>query len=117
MGDIFKVDLIPAAQFSQTRLSKNHVNLNVYHDAASALLEPKRHRETVLQALKSPDSRVWPTWDYSDFMMTKINYMKKCKKHGIPTIDTIIIENGFHPKRVLKLVKQKGWSKFLVKTA
>lgn len=116
--DIFKVDLMTGKDITQARLKKNHLNLNFWYDAGVAMLSnDKRHVAEVLKVHNNPECRMWPSGDYYDWVLRKPRYMKQCQKAGIPMIDTIYVDNGFDPDKVLKQVQAKGWDKFFAKPA
>ncbi|CAE8623639.1 unnamed protein product [Polarella glacialis] len=116
--DLFEIDLMTGKDITQARLKKNHVNMNFWYDVGVAMLQKdKKHTKEVMAAHKNPDCRMWPSWEYYDWVLYKPNYMKQCIKAGIPMIDTIFIEDGFDPKNVLKQVQAKKWDKFFVKPA
>lgn len=116
--DLFQVDIMTKKDITEARCKKNHVNLNFWYDIGVAMLTgDKKHVQEVAKVHKNPECRMWPSWDYYDWVVTKPRYMKQCIKAGIPMIDTIFLDNGFDPKSVLQKVKAKGWDKFFVKPA
>lgn len=116
--DIFDIDLMTEKDITEARCKKNHLNLNFWYDIGVAMLTgDKKHVKEITKVHKNPECRMWPSWDYYNWVLTKPLYMKQCIKAGIPMIDTIFIDNGFNPKQCLQKVKAKGWSKFFVKPA
>lgn len=116
--DIFEIDLMTGKDITPARLRKNHVNLNFWYEVGVAMLtNDKKHIADVVKAHKDPECRLWPSWDYYDWVLNKTRYMKQCIKAGIPMIDTIFIEDGVHAADVLKKIQAKGWDKFFIKPA
>lgn len=116
--DIFEIDLMTGTEINEKRAKRNHLNLNFWYDVGVSMLSGnKKHVAEVMKVHKDPDCRLWPSWDYYDWILYKTRYMKQCIKAGIPMIDTIFIDNGFDPKAVLRQVQAKGWDKFFVKPA
>jgi hypothetical protein len=116
--DIFEIDLMTGKEITEKRMKKNHVNLNFWYDVGVAMLSnDKKHIKEVEKTHRNPQCRMFPAWDYYDWVLCKPNYMKQCIKAGIPMIDTIFVDDGFDPKSVLKKVIAKGWDKFFVKPA
>jgi len=116
--DIFEIDLMTGKDITEARMKKNHFNLNFWYDVGVAMLsEDKKHTKEVMKTHKNPECRMWPSWDYYDWVLCKPRYMKQCIKAGIPMIDTIFVDTGFDPKKVMKQIQAKGWDKFFVKPA
>jgi len=116
--DIFEMDFMDCDELTQARLKKNHLNFNLYPDVVVATYKRgKKKGLAVKKAFQNPDCRMWPSFDYYDWICTKSRYMKQCQKVGIPMIDTIFVENGLDPEAVLKKVQAKGWEKIFVKSA
>lgn len=114
--DLLEIDIIPGKEITQTRLQKNHVNVNFWYDAGVAMLsKDKKHIDEVMKCHKNPECRLDPSWDYYDWVLCKPRYMKQLKKAGLPMIPTVIYENGFDPKQCMKDVQKMGWDKFFVK--
>lgn len=116
--DIFHIDFMTGKEITQSRLKKNHLNYCVIYDVVVATYSQGiKFGNQVRRAFQNPECRVWPSYDYYDWICTKPRYMKQCMKAGIPMIETIFLENGFHPKEVLRKVQARGWESFFVKAS
>lgn len=114
--DLLEIDIIPGKEVTQTRLQKNHVNVNFWYDVGVAMMHGgKKHIDEVMQCHKNPECRLDPSWDYYDWVLCKPRYMQQLKTAGLPIIPTIVYKNGFDPKQCLKDVQKMGWDKFFVK--
>lgn len=79
--------------------------------------EDKKHEALVKKAFKSTESRLYPEWDYQDWIYCKERYLQACEKAGVPIAETIFVSDGIKPAEVLRKVKAKGWAKFFIKPA
>jgi hypothetical protein len=114
--DLLEIDIMTGKEITEKRLQKNHVNINFWYDVGVAMLNgPKSHIDEVVRCHRNPENRLSPSWDYYDWVLKKPRYLRALKKAGIPTIPTVIYEDGFDPKRCLKDVQKQGWEKFFVK--
>eukprot|EP00746_Dinoflagellata_sp_MGD_P033015 gnl/MRDRNA2_/MRDRNA2_17864_c0_seq1.p1 gnl/MRDRNA2_/MRDRNA2_17864_c0~~gnl/MRDRNA2_/MRDRNA2_17864_c0_seq1.p1 ORF type:complete len:414 (-),score=70.04 gnl/MRDRNA2_/MRDRNA2_17864_c0_seq1:526-1767(-) len=116
--DIFKIDFIPGHKLTPARLKQNHVTYNLIYDVVIARYnDGKSKANEVLRAFKNPQCRMWPEFNYYDWVCSKYRYMKQCMEAGIPTIDTIFLYKGFNVEDVLERVRAKQWKNFFVKSA
>mmetsp|Transcript_12925 Transcript_12925/g.20471 ORF Transcript_12925/g.20471 Transcript_12925/m.20471 type:complete len:410 (-) Transcript_12925:133-1362(-) len=116
--DVFEIDFMTGLEVTEARLKRNHLNLNMFYDVVIASFKgDKNHIRQVRQGFTNPECRMWPSFDYYDWVCNKPRYMKQCIKAGIPMIDTIFVEDGFDPDSILRKVRAKGWEKFFVKSA
>lgn len=116
--DLIEVDIMTGHDITASRLRRNHLNFNIFYDVVVALYKGgKAHSAHLKKLLKNPSNRIWPNFDYYDWVCTKPRYMKQCIKAGIPMIDTIFVENGLDPKKLIKQIKAKGWSHCFIKAA
>jgi len=114
--DLLDVEIIPGKEMTQSRLKKNHVNINFWYDVGVSMLsDNKKHIAEVRKCHQDPECRLDPSWDYYDWILRKPRYMKQCMKAGIPMIPTVMYEDGFDPKQCMKDVQKMGWDKFFVK--
>eukprot|EP00929_Paragymnodinium_shiwhaense_P021054 TRINITY_DN13838_c0_g1_i2.p1 TRINITY_DN13838_c0_g1~~TRINITY_DN13838_c0_g1_i2.p1 ORF type:complete len:384 (+),score=54.80 TRINITY_DN13838_c0_g1_i2:59-1210(+) len=115
---IFYVDVIKGHDVSVSRLRQNHINFNLHYDVVMARYEDGKARARYVKSLfRNPACRMWPSFDYYDWVCTKSRYMKQCLAAGIPMIDTMFVENGINPKGLLKAIQDKGWPRFFIKSA
>lgn len=116
--DIFEVDIISGRNVTPARLARNHLNLNFWYEVGLALLTgDKKHAKQVMKAQKDPNCRHYPPYDYYDWVVCKPRYMKQCIKAGLPLIDTIFVDKGLKPRKILTQVQSKGWDRFFIKAA
>lgn len=116
--DLFDIDFITGEEITPSRLASNHLNFNLAYDLVNAHLSgDKAHFGTVQRAFQNKSSRLWPEWELQDWIYDKSKYLKSLVKAGIPTIDTIFVQDGLKPARVLRQVRAKGWDKFFIKPA
>uniref|UniRef100_A0A6U6SD51 ATP-grasp domain-containing protein n=1 Tax=Zooxanthella nutricula TaxID=1333877 RepID=A0A6U6SD51_9DINO len=116
--DLLAVDIIPAKELSAARLRRNHVTLNFFYDVVMATYAEGRARgKSVHSLFRNPRLRMWPSYNYYDWVCTKPRYMKQCKEAGIPIIDTIFVEGGLQPARLLRQIRAKGWDRCFIKAA
>mmetsp|Transcript_6442 Transcript_6442/g.16012 ORF Transcript_6442/g.16012 Transcript_6442/m.16012 type:complete len:412 (+) Transcript_6442:77-1312(+) len=116
--NLLAIDLISGKEVSAARLRRNHVNINLFYDVVIAGYEEGRSRARYIKDLfRNDECRMWPSFDYYDWVCTKPRYMKQCQKAGIPIIDTIFVENGLDPAKLLRQIQAKGWDKCFIKSA
>merc|ERR1712050_160939 len=100
---LITVDFIRGDEVTASRLRRNHVNFNFAYDTVIAVYSRGKARgEQIKSMFNNPTCRMWPSFDYYDWVCTKSRYLKQCKKVGIPIIDTIFVEDGLDPKKILK---------------
>jgi len=115
-SDLVEVDIITGPEVCASRLRRNHVNFNFFFDVVIAEYNAGRARANCVKGLfKNPDCRMWPSFDYYDWVCTKSRYMKQCRRAGIPIIDTIFVDGKLHPEKLLKQIQAKGWDRFFIK--
>lgn len=114
--DVFSVDIIPGSQITPTRLMKNHINFNLGYDMVNANMSGNaKHEASVKAAFKSPSSKLYPEWDYQDWIYCKERYLQQCDKAGVKIAETIFLSSGIKPEEVLQKVEAKGWDRFFIK--
>jgi len=114
--DLLDIDIIMEKDCTEKRLLANHVNISFWPEIGTAMMNgDKKSIEVYTKALKNPEYRFAPSWDYYDWVLCKARYMDQCKAAGIPMIPTVIYRDGFDAKKCVEDVKKEGWEKFLVK--
>lgn len=115
--EFFKVDLMKISEISKDRFAKNHVNFNFWGDMSIAIMDDKIPLAKKIMAVhqKAETNHHYPSWQYYEWILHKMRYMKQCMKAGIPMIPTIFVTNGFDAKKALKEIKARGWDKFFCK--
>lgn len=114
--DIFEIDFMSMREVTEARLVRNHLTFNFWGCICVALNAGDRKLAKRLEKVqRNPDTRHVPAWDYYDWNMHKMTYMKALEKVRIPIIPTIYVQNEFNARAVLKQVVAKGWDRFFVK--
>jgi hypothetical protein len=117
-GDVLSLDIIAGSEVTAARLAKNHVNFNLGYDLVNAnMSKDKAHEKAFTKAIMAEESQLWPEWPLQKFIYRKDMYLKALRAGGVPTMDTLFIDNGIKPDQVLRMVKAKKWDRFFIKPA
>eukprot|EP00930_Biecheleria_cincta_P033184 TRINITY_DN22982_c0_g1_i1.p1 TRINITY_DN22982_c0_g1~~TRINITY_DN22982_c0_g1_i1.p1 ORF type:complete len:450 (-),score=55.77 TRINITY_DN22982_c0_g1_i1:237-1493(-) len=115
--DILHIDLIRGKEVTAARLKRNHLNFNLFYDVVMAQYgEGKARAREIRRLFQDSSCRMWPSFDFYDWVCTKPHYMKQCQKAGIPMIETIFVEDGLKPDKLLRQIKARGWQNCFIKS-
>jgi len=112
-----EVDIIKPTKKNLTleRLSKNDINFLLGFDIITALHKDKEWFRTIKQIFKNPKSKLFPNWDVQNFIYDKQTYLTWFKKKGVPVLDTIYVSKNPNIEQLIKKIKQKHWTNFIIK--
>ena len=101
---------------NEKTLQKNDVNflvgvnlLNAWHGNS------KTQYKKWLAIMKNEKNNIYPPLSEQDFLYNKGDYLMYYEKKGVPIAPTFLIKEDRDPANIIKKVREKGWSSFVVK--
>ena len=123
------VDIILPTEITVKRLLSNDVNFCLGLDIITALyigkgfywgFKDKKLYPLVKQLFKNKKYKVFPPWNFQNFIYEKGSYLLYLQKHGIPIAPTLLVSSKgtFSLSRVQNIINKidkKGWDEFIIK--
>ncbi|ANS04232.1 hypothetical protein [uncultured Mediterranean phage] len=117
------VDIILPKEITLQRFKKNDINFVVGYDYINAVNDdpwiPKFAGEAgnkkVLDIYKNKDAKIFPTYEYLNFIWDKKMYLKKLLRHKIPINPTIFIKSNVSVPKLLSQIASYVWKEFIIK--
>lgn len=101
---------------NEKTLQKNDVNflvgvnlLNAWHGNS------KTQYKKWLSIMKNEKNNIYPPLSEQNFLYNKGDYLMYYKKKGVPIAPTFLIKEDRDPSKIIKKVRERGWSSFVVK--
>lgn len=118
-----KVDIIQPKDISLERLQRNDLNFVVGYDYINAVNDdpwvPKFSGEAghkkILNIYKNKKAKLFPSYEYMNFIWNKRKYLTKFEKAGIPISPTIFINKQVSIPRLLAQLDSHKWNNFIIK--
>ena len=103
-------------RFDRSKLENNDVNFLVSLNLLTEWEKGPKPYKAVLQLMKDPSISIYPNLKEQYFLFDKGGYLEYFKKKGIPIAPSFTVyKPGIKATEILKQVKQKGWSDFVLK--
>ena len=117
------VDIILPKDISLSRFKQNDINFVVGYDFINAVNDdpwvPKfageRGNNKILEIYKNNSAKLFPSYEYMDFIWNKKKYLTKIMKRGIPISPTIYISNKVSVPNLLAKIDYNNWNNFIIK--
>ncbi len=102
-------------KFDEKKLEKNDVNFLVSLNLLAAWEKSDSEYKRVLKLMQKPSLNFYPNLKEQFFLFDKGDYLKYYESKGIPIAPTFIIRGDRDPTKIVKKIKQMGWSSFVLK--
>ena len=117
------VDVIMPKDISDKRLQGNDINIPVGYDLINAINDDpyikKFHGKKGISDLdriyRNKKNKLFPTYEFMDFIWDKKKYLKLLQRNKIPISPTIFINDNVRPNKLLQQIQQYNWKDFIIK--
>ena len=109
------VEVMFINKFDETKLKQNDVNFLVSLNLLAAWEKSDQEYKRVLKLMQKPSLNFYPNLKEQFYLFDKGDYLQYFEKKGIPIAPTFVIRKDRDPKKIIKDVKKKGWSSFVLK--
>lgn len=118
-----KIDIILPRDISNERLQKNDINFPVGYDVINAINDDpyikKFSGKSGINKLngiyKNKRNKIFPSYDFMNFIWDKKKYLQFFQKNNIPISPTIFIKNNINKKKLLQKILRNKWGEFIIK--
>lgn len=111
-----KADIMYINKFDKDKLQQNDVNFLVSLNLLTEWEKGPKPYKAVLKLMKDPTISLYPNLKEQYFLFDKGGYLEYFKKKGVPIAPSFTIyKSDSKVDQILKRVKQKGWSDFVLK--
>ena len=117
------VDIILPKEITLQRLKKNDINYVVGYDYINALndepwvpkFEGVAGTRKIVDIYKNKASKIFPPYEYLDFIWNKKKYLTKLQHHKIPISPTMFVKGSISVPTLLSRITSYGWLSFIIK--
>lgn len=117
------IDIIMPVDISSVRLKKNDINFAIGYDVINAInddpyikkFSSKSGIKKLNSIYKSKNNKIFPNYEFMDFIWDKKKYLKKLMANNIPISPTLFINDKVNSIKLIKQIQNKKWSKFIIK--
>jgi len=117
------VDIILPKEITLQRFKKNDINYVVGYDYINAVNDDpyiakfsgKAGHKRVLDIYKNKDAKIFPPYEYLDFIWNKKKYLMKLQKRKIPINPTIFIKGNASVPKLISQIASYPWKEFIIK--
>ena len=118
-----KIDIILPRDISNERLQKNDINFPVGYDVINAINDDpyikKFSGKSGINKLngiyKNKRNKIFPSYDFMNFIWDKKKYLQFFQKNNIPISPTIFIKYNINKKKLLQKILRNKWREFIIK--
>ena len=118
-----KVDLIMPKDISNQRLQKNDINIPIGYDIINAINDdpyiPKFTGKSGIDKLdkiySNKKNKIFPSYEFMEFIWDKKKYLKKLQKNNIPISPTIFITDKVVVSKLIQQIQKYKWKEFIIK--
>tara|TARA_B100001094_G_scaffold331440_1_gene399819 strand:- start:4 stop:1056 length:1053 start_codon:yes stop_codon:yes gene_type:complete len=116
------VDIILPKDISLQRLKKNDINYIMGYDYISALNDAPyvakfsgKGADKIDKMYENPNSKVFPSYSFLDFIWNKQKYLEKLQKNGVRINPTIFLKRNTNVKKLIQQIQKYKWDQFIIK--
>jgi glutathione synthase/RimK-type ligase-like ATP-grasp enzyme len=117
------VDIIQPKEISLERLKRNDLNFVVGYDYINTVnddpyikkFEGERGNKIILDIYKNKDAKLFPSYEYMNFIWNKKKYLTKFLRANIPISPTLFISKTVSIPKLLAQIDLNNWDNFIIK--
>ena len=118
-----EIDIIMPNDISNSRLKKNDINFPIGYDIINAInddpyikqFSTKSGLKKLDAIYKNKNNKIFPNYEFMDFIWDKTKYLKKLNKCKIPISPTLFINEKVNPIKLIKQIQNHKWNNFIIK--
>jgi len=117
------IDIILPVEISNERLKKNDINIPIGYDVINAINDDppvkkfmgKKGIDKLDKIYADKTNKIFPSYDFMEFIWDKKKYLQKLHKHNIPVTPSIFISEKVNHKKLLTQIHKYKWKDFIIK--
>ena len=118
-----QIDIIMPKDISNQRLKRNDINFPIGYDVINAINDDpyikkfagKKGIDKLDKIYEKKNNKIFPSYNFMNFIWDKKKYLKLLHKHRIPISPTIFIKDNVNHKKLLQQIQKYKWKDFIIK--
>ena len=118
-----EIDIIMPKEISDARLQQNDINIPVGYDIINAINDDpyikkftgKVGIDKLDKIYQNKKNKLFPTYEFMNFIWDKKKYLKLLQKNKIPISPTIFVKDNVKPNNLLQQIQKYKWNDFIIK--